>query len=391
MTLKPNNAPRLRYQLIAATFGRIVINTAQRMIYPFLNAISRGLGVPPETIRQLLSLRGAFGMMAPLFGPIVDRVGRRNAMLLGLIVLCAGLSLVAIAPSLISVFIAMMLIIACKFLFEPALQTYLSEHTPYSQRGLVIGLTEFGWSGAVLLGVPLAAYLIDRGDWLTPFLPLAGLGLLAGLWIGFVIPADPSQTAHAKANSLARWLSVIRNPNVIAALTVSLLISAANESLNVVYGEWLEVGFNLSVVQLGLTTTVIGVSELLGEGGVAALSDRLGKRQALMLGLALSTASYFVLPFVSGQLEWALAGIFAVYLTFEFAIVANLPLVSELMPEARNTVLSTAIAFHAAGRMIGAALGGWLFSLGFVWNGVAAGLMTALGIPLILWVVRERK
>jgi hypothetical protein len=53
--------------------------------------------------------------------------------------------------------------------------------------------------------------------------------------------------------------------------------------------------------------------------------------------------------------------------------------------------MSAAIASHAAGRMIGAQLGGLLFSYGFFWNSVAAGLLTCLGLPLILWVVRERK
>jgi predicted MFS family arabinose efflux permease len=391
MTSESNNAPRLRYQLIAATFARMVVNTAHRMFYPFLPALSRGLGVPPETLRFILSVRGAFGMSAPLFGPIGDRFGRRNAMLIGLAVFCAALTLVAIFPNLWTLFVAILLIIACKFIFDPALQAYLSERTPYSQRGLVIGLAELGWSGAFLLGVPLVGFLIERGGWRAAFLPLTVLALMGGMWIAFAIPADAPPTHHAKANGLSQSLAVLRNPIVLAALTVSLLISAANESLNVVYGDWLEQSFALSVAQLGLTTMVVGISELIGEGGVAVLSDRLGKRQTLALGLAISAASYFVLPFVSGKLEWAMAGVFAVYLAFEFAIVASLPLISELLPESRNAVMSTTIAFHAAGRMIGALVGGFLFRYGFVWNGVAAGLMTLVGIPLILWVVRERR
>lgn len=391
MTSESNNAPRLRYQLIAATFARMVINTAHRMFYPFLPALSRGLGVPPETLRYILSLRGAFGISAPLFGPVGERLGRRNAMLVGLAVFCAGLTLVAIFPNLWTLFAATLLIIVCKFIFDPALQAYLSERTPYSQRGLVIGLAELGWSGAFLLGVPLAGFLIERGGWRAPFLPVTGLALMAGVWLAFVIPANAPLAPHAKANGFSQSLAVLRNPIVLAALTVSLLISAANESLNVVYGDWLEKSFALSVAQLGLTTTVVGISELIGEGGVAVLSDRLGKRQTLALGLAVSAASYFALPFVSGKLEWAMAGVFAVYLAFEFAIVASLPLISELLPESRNAVMSTTIAFHSAGRMIGALAGGVLFRYGFMWNGIAAGLMTIAGIPLILWVVRERK
>jgi len=390
MISQPNTS-RLRFQLIAVTFARLIISTAQRMFYPFLPEISRGLGVSQDTLRWMLSLRGAYGMSAPLFGPIVDRFGRRNAMLIGMAIFCASLALVAIYPNVITVFLCILLIITSKFVFDPAIQAYLSDHVPYEKRGLVIALTEFGWAGAVLIGVPVVGFLIARGDWRAPFWPLAGLGVLAAIWMAAAIPPDPPHPGHTGLNGLDRWLKVIRNPVVLAALITNMLSAASNEIINIVYGSWMEQTFNLRVVQLGLSVAVIGVAELIAEGGVAVLSDRLGKRQTLILGLVVSAVSYFLLPFGSHSLEWALAGIFAVYLAFEFAIVASIPLISELMPEYRNTVMSTSIAAHAAGRMIGSLLGGFVFQFGFLWNGVVAGILTMIGIPLILWVVRERQ
>jgi predicted MFS family arabinose efflux permease len=367
----------------------MVMNSAHRMFYPFLPALSRGLGVEPQVLSTLLALRGAFGISAPVFGPIPERVGKRNALLIGVSIFCLGLSLAGLFPNIVTVAAAILMIILCKFIFDPALQAYLSERTPYAQRGLVIGLTEFGWSGAVLVGVPLAGWLIERGGWSAAFLPLAGAGLLAGVWIAFAIPADPPQPHHTKANGLSRGLAVLRHPAVVAALAVSLLASAANESLSVVYGQWLEHDFALPVFQLGLTTIVIGVSELIGEGGVAVLSDRLGKRRTLILGLILSALAYLLLPFISSTLPGALTGIFLVYLTFEFAIVASLPLISELLPESRNSVMSMTIASHSAGRMVGAQLGGFLFGFGFLWNGLVAGAMTLICILLIARYVRK--
>jgi len=369
----------------------MVMNTAHRMFYPFLPAFSRGLGVPVETLTTMLSLRGALGMSAPVFGPLADRLGRRTAMLIGMGLFCIGLSLVAAFPGIVTLFIVVMLIISAKFVFDPALQAYLAERIPYSQRGLAVALSELAWSGAVLIGVPLVGILIARGGWRAPFLPLAVVGALAAVWIVLIIPADAPHGRHAKAITLRQWLSLLREPSVMAAMAINLLSSGANESLNVVYGVWLERNFALTVTQLGFTTTVIGIAELIGEGGVAVLSDRLGKRQTIALGLVMSALAYFVLPLASFNIQWALAGIFFAYLTFEFAIVANIPLITELAPEARSTMVSMAVASHAAGRMLGALLGSFVFRYGFVWNGVAAGVATAIGIPLILWVVRERK
>lgn len=391
MTAQPNTGPRMRYQLMAATFARLVVNTAHRMVYPFLPALSRGLGLPLESLTAMLSARSALGMSSPFFGPIADRFGRRNAMLIGLTVFWAAMTLVALFPSYYTLFAAVILVVVCKFIFDPALQAHLGDRTAYSRRGLVIALTELAWSGAVLVGIPLAGFLIARGGWTAPFLPLAALGIAAGLGIWLVIPPTPPQQLNNEAGGSNHWMLVWRDPVTLAALSVGLLASAANENLNVVYGVWMEQSFGLSVVQLGLTTTVIGVAELFGEGFVAVIVDRLGKRRSIALGLAASAGAYFVLPLVASNIQFALVALFFVFITFEFCIVATIPLITELVPEARGATMSANVAFHAAGRMIGALAGAYLFRLGFVWNGAAAAALNVIGIPIVLWIVKERR
>lgn len=387
----PSAAPRLRVQLAVATFARVVLNTAHRMVYPFLPAISRGLGVPPEALTGLLALRGALGIAAPVFGGLPDRVGRRHALLIGLGLFAGALALVALLPSVYTFAAFLILVVVAKFIFDPALQAYLGDRTPYTRRGLVIALTELGWSGAALVGIPLAGLLIARGSWRAPFWPLAvfALAALAGLW--FVIPRDapaPGQTRASTAGHVAR---IWRSPAVLAALSLGLFTSAANENLGVVYARWLEATFGLSVAGLGLSMTVIGLAELVGEGLVMGLADRLGKRRAIALGLAASALAYLTLPFSAGSLNLALGGLFLVFIAFEFTLVASIPMMTELVPEARGRVMSTNVAFHAAGRMVGALLGGYLFQFGFVWNGLAAVGINLLAMAVIILFVRERR
>ncbi len=162
----------LRVQLVVATLARAVMNTAHRMVYALLPALSRGLGVPLEALTGLLSLRGALGMASPLFGGLPDRYGRRHAMLIGVAVFCAGVALVGVWPSYYAFAAYLILVVVAKFIFDPALQTYLGDRTPYARRGLVIAFTEIGWSGAALVGIPLAGLLIARAGWRAPFLPL---------------------------------------------------------------------------------------------------------------------------------------------------------------------------------------------------------------------------
>jgi predicted MFS family arabinose efflux permease len=328
-------------------------------------------------------------MTAPAFGVLPDRLGRRHAMLIGVLVFFAGLVVLALFPSYLTFTVAVVLVVVAKFLFDPALQAYLADRTPYSRRGLVIGLSEVGWSGAALVGIPLVGFLIARNTWRAPFLPVAGIGLAAGLLLWWMLPSDRPGAIPSGAATPGRWRAALR-PMVLAALSISLLSSMANEFLNVVFGAWLEGAFGLAAAGLGLSTTVVGVAELAGEGLVMTLADRLGKRRVIAFGLAASAAAYLALPYLAGSLELALAGLFLVFITFEFTIVSTIPLVTELVPEARSTVISTSAAFHAAGRMLGALAGPYLFRLGFQWTGITACLVNVAALVIVLALVRER-
>ncbi len=384
-------AVRLRTQVIVATLARVVINTGQRLVYAFLPALSRGLGVPQEALSALVSLRGALGLAAPVFGGLPDRIGRRLTTLLGLAVFVAGVALLGLFPSYYTFAVFLIAVAACKFMFDPAIQAYLSDRTPYSRRGLIIAFIELGWSGAALVGLPLVGFIIARYTWRAPFLPLAGAGLVVGAALWLVLPRDVPARGGAHTPGPGYVALIRQHPLVLAACCLGLLAGGANEIFNVVYAGWLEQAFGLSVAELGLTAGVIGAAELLGEVLVMALVDRLGKRRAVAVGLLVSAAAYAVIPFTGGRLPLALGGLFFVFLAFEFTLVGSLPLITELVPGARFRVISLNGALHAGGRMLGALAGTALFPLGIIWSGLAAALCNLLALALIVFVVRERR
>lgn len=373
--------------LLVTTPIRILYNTAYRMVYPFLPEFSRGLNVAPEVLAQLLALRGVLGLTGPMFGAVPDRFGQRPAILLGAAVFIAGAVAVAVWPSLPTFALLIFAVLIAKALHDPALLAHLGDQTPYAQRGRVMGISEFGWSGATFIGIPLFGFLIARFGWQAPFWPLALAGVLALLGLRLVIRPRPAATSRPAAP--LQWRALL-HPHVLAVLCYGGLTSSANEMLNVVYGGWMERDFHLSVAELGLTVTVIGAAELVGEGAVVALADRLGKRQMVLGATILAAAAYAALPALAGNLWLALGGVFLVYLGFETGIVANIPLLSELAPEARGTIISTSGALHGLGRMAGALLGAWLFSLEFAWVGWVAAGVNVLVAGMVWRFVRER-
>jgi len=380
----------LRAQLLAMTAARLVLNTGHRMIYPFLPTFARALGVPLETVALAVTARAGLGLISPVFGVLGDRHGRRAAMLGGLGLFALGMLLVTSWASVAALFGALLLANVGKLLFDPSMQAYIGDRVDYRRRGLAIALTELAWSGAFLVSIPPLGWLIDRtGSWRAPFPVLAVLGVLAMFMLQRMIPSD-WEGLGPRPSMLANLRTVLAHPVARAGLLLSLCFSAANETIGIIYGAWLEQDFNLKVTALGASAIVIGAAELIGEGGVAGFVDRVGKRRAIGLGVGLNALAALLLPALSGGPAAALAGLFFFYLTFEFGIVSALPLMTELVPHARATVMAGNVTAFSAGRMLGATLGPALFGMGLLANGVAAALLDGVALVLLVRYIHEQ-
>lgn len=384
------NNVRLRYQILAFVLARTTINTSYRMVYPFLPTIARGLGVELQAVTLAVTARSAVGLVGPLLGSLADLRGRKTALLFGSGLFTIAMLLVSYWPTYPALFTALLLTSASKIIFDPAMHAFIGDRVVYSQRGLAIALTEFGWAGAFLLGVPVTGWLIARGGWNAPFPFLAtlGLGIVAGLW--YLIPND---IRHKSTRPSFRQgvQYVVTSPAALAGLAVTLLISGSSEMVGIVYGLWMEQSFGLQIAALGAASAIIGIAELGGEGLVAVLADRFGKRRALGAGILCYALSCLLLPLLSSTLPGALIGLFFFYITFEFTVVTTIPLMTQLVPTARATLMSSMVAGISLGRSVGAFIGPMLFaSFGIGGNSLAAAACNLVALALLILFVREK-
>jgi predicted MFS family arabinose efflux permease len=359
------------------------------MIYPFLPTIARGLGVEPSAIQLAITARSSLGLLSPVLGSLSDQWGRKRAMLFGGGLFALAMLLVVLSPTYPALFAVLLLAAASKVIFDPAMQAYLGDRVQYSQRGLVIALTEFGWSGAYLVGMPFVGWLIARSGWNAPFGVLGMLAVVTLIWLWRVLPNDTLYKA-ARPTFRQGVRLVMAHPAARAALIFGLLISASSEMIGIVYGEWMEKTFRLSVIELGNVTAVIGIAELVSHILVAVLVDRLGKRRSVMMSLGLYALTCLLLPIIAVNLNSALAILFGFYLFFEFAVVSAISLWSELVPEARATLLGLVVTAFYLGRMFGSLVGPVLFkSFGLIANGAVGAGLNLVALVLVIWLVHE--
>ncbi|MHB1119328.1 MAG: MFS transporter [Bellilinea sp.] len=372
--------------LVLFTAIRTVANTSYRMVYPFLSTFQNGLGMSLGSFSLLLTLRSLMGLITPLFAPLADRRGRKLSMLLGLGVFTAAAALVVLWPSAIAFFIAVLLMSLAYLVFLPAMQAYIGDRVPYQRRGRAMGLTELSWSLAFILGVPAVGWLIGRsGNWQAAFPLLALLGGLSFIALWLLVPGDHAAHANsAAALNRSGLKQVLAVPAVRIGLAMGIMMTAANESVNLVFGLWLEGSFGLKLAALGAASAVLGLAELGGEGLSTGLVDWLGKEWSVRAGLLLNSLAAVGLVFSGGAVWSALLGLFVFYLSFEFTIVSALPMYSETMPSLRATVMASAVASFSIGRALGAIVGPFLFTTwSFPANAVAAVLFNLAAIVLL--------
>lgn len=392
---------------------RTVFNSAYRMIYAFLPIFGRGLGVDIKSMALALTTRSIIGSLGPFTASVSDVRGRKFGMLLGLALFTTGTALVVFIPTFPIFIISLVLATTGKYVFDPGMQAYLGDRIDYRERGRILAITEFGWSLAFILGIPLAGYLIALQGWIAPFRLFAFLGSITILALFLVLPTD-RHDERPKNGLIRNFHTVLTFGPALQALGVGMLISTANEVINVIFGVWLDeslmawvgpTGFTglfrflnffknalgLDIALLILAAIVIGISELCAEGLVARFVDKLGKPRAVAVGLIVNSLSALLLPILGRTTSGAMIGLFMFFISFEFALVSLIPMMTEIMPQTRATLMAFTVSALALGRASGAMLAPYLYSAGLMVSGIAAVFFNGLAMVLLYRFSRQDK
>jgi predicted MFS family arabinose efflux permease len=361
---------------------RLVLNTAFRFVYPFLPAISRGLGIPLAQGGFLVSARWIGTATTPL---AIQFAGggeaRRKTFRIALGMFISGLVVSVAFGAYWAALAGFAMYGLGKSMFDVTVHSYISDRVPYAERAKKMGYIELSWGGALLVGAPAAGWLIEKMGWEAPFWVLAVLALVGLAFSGLLLdvdrPLDPEAPRRLKLHKAS-----------VALLAASALFSLAAEVLFVVFGAWLEDSFSLSLSALGLSAVVLGIAELGGEGFTVLVTDRLGKKRSVLGGLTISIVAYSLMGAFATSQVLGLAMFAIALFGFEWTIVSSIPLASGMHETGRAKYLALGVVAMGLARSLGAAVAPALFTAGGltypVILAVAADVLAV--VVLIAWV-----
>lgn len=306
-------------------------------------------------------------LAAPFMGALADRFGRRPLVLGSLAVYVLAFCGYLFAGSASAFILLRALAGAFTAGLIPAVAGIVADLAPQDRRAQWIGIVNGGASVGWIAGPLLGGLLYDRWDYVVPFtasIVMAAITLgMAFLLLpethrvvtGMEGPRLPRQSLKASLQTLRDSL-----PHSLSTFFVLLAISFA------VMFAWafIEPQFmfyaydhlNWSSSQLGLTMSTYGVALMLGEFTLSRLSDRLGRKPVLILGLALFSAQFIGLAFFQDA-TWIVASFILAGLgnaLFDPALSAHLLDITPAEHKAR--VMGIKSMAGSIGNMLGPAL-----------------------------------
>lgn len=379
--------------------ARFLTDTVAQLFNPFLTIFAVGFGVDVVTLGRLLSLRLVTGIFTPVIGALADRHGYRRMMRLALLCVILGLLLVGSSRGIVALAVGMLIMGVGQAGFVPTLHAYLSARLPYAIRARGLGMLEYSWALAGIVGLFVIGQLLAVTSWRIPLFGLAGA--LAGIWLLFSLL--PAANNEQRGSDTARRSSVspfrqfinffdlgVRARSAYSAIIADGLLFFTGMQLMVVYGAWLSAEYGLGAAALGSIALLMGCSDLAGSVSVSLFTDRLGKRRSVMIGTVGTLIGYALLPWLNSSLVIAVAGIAFTRGCFEFGIVSQISLLSEQVPDQRGKMMSLGSAIVMLCGAVANITGPWLYVHYGVWGVCITSVVALLlSLAMLVGLVRE--
>lgn len=399
-TPKPSSTRNLIFNVLIM---RIVMDTGTKLFFPYLSVIATGLGTTTVELGKLLSWRNMAGLISPFLGTAADKRGYRPIISGSLVVSGIGFLTIYLSQSPPIFLLGILLSAVGGAGAGPNIAAYLSHRLPWEKRARGLGVVEYAWGLASVIGVSASGYLIAQTSWRMPFLVVGlALFLFAAAFMRF--PPSGHEKSKAELDEIALGNAKLslaqkaRNffdlgPNwrsAWATILGDIFTRFAGFVLFINFGTMLVDQFGLDAAGLAGAVFWLGFADITGSVSVSLLGDRIGKRQSTIGGSIMGAIFFGILPFWSGGLAFVVLGIFLARSFFEFSIVSYLVLASEQAPGHRGKMLALRGAFSLISAFASTRLGPQLYEAwgvpGFAWP---AAISLVISATVSFFLVRD--
>jgi MFS family permease len=393
--------PHWRRNLAVSLVGSFTTIIAMTLLLPFLPLYVAQLGVQdPAAVVQWSGV--AYGatffaaaLVAPLWGRLGDRFGRKLMLVRASLGMAIAMSLMGMVENVWQL-VALRLLVGFAGGYSSGSMILVATQTPKDRSGWALGVMSSGIMAGNLVG-PLI------GGALPPL-----IGIRATFWIaGFVIflaflatcflIKEERQVVRARAAAAGGkggWSAIPDKGPLIAMLLTGMLLMFANMSIEPIITVYVaELVSDPATVTLvaGVTMSAAALGSILSASRLGRLADRVGHWN-VVIG-AMAVAALLLVPQAFVREAWQLV---ALRFLMGLALGGLLPCIAAVIRHAvpdhvAGSALGYSVSSQYVGQVAGPLLGGFIgghFGMRSVF--VATCLLMAGGALFNLWASRRR-
>lgn len=357
-----------------------VVGSNGLLLSPILGEVSHALDTSVESVAKVMSAYGGgTALSALVLAPLIDRIGARRSLLIGLSLALTSLLASAMATHVTMLGVAQVLAGFGAGLVLPGAYSLATRLTRPQQASQALGRVLTGWSLSMVIVVPIAAYIAEHLSWRFAYLMLA-VGVVLVLPRIYCLSKELDISV---SNDQPRGVVVaLRYPGVVPMLTISFVFSIAFYGVFAFLIREAQSSLHIPTGLSGLLVLAYGIGFAMTTTAGSAIG-RLGPNKLLPIAL-IANALIFVLQVPAMQSFFTLLIVVVTWGVVEHLCLGSMVLLlSQVRPDRRGTVLGLNSAITYAGFMFGTAIASDLYpKFGFV-----SLVITAVGLHVVATVI----
>ncbi|MEY4487400.1 MAG: hypothetical protein RL440_1947 [Bacteroidota bacterium] len=285
------------------SFSMFFFMLSFNLILPEMNGFISSLGGSEVKGSIIFLFSIAAGLSRPFAGKLADLIGRKRSVYIGLaIAIIASLSYAWVG--VLYLFFVLRFAHGLSAGFAPTGATaLLTDMLPPGKKGAAMGLWGTFISLGIGVGQALGSYIFAHSNFNTLFMASAGFGVLALMLLSPIKETLPEQQAFRWRQLLIKWEDVVE-PSVKPAALIMLLTAISSGLIFVLTPDY---SAYLGIANKGYFFGIYVLSTIGIRLVFSSLSDRIGRRETMLIGCSLLVLSMTLLGFSDDVWSYSLA------------------------------------------------------------------------------------
>ncbi|WP_454690412.1 multidrug efflux MFS transporter [Achromobacter aloeverae] len=366
--MSSDHNPHWHRNLLVCLFGSFSTLVGMTLMLPFLPLYVEELGVKDHAaIVQWSGIAyGATfltaGIVAPLWGHLGDRYGRKPMLIRASFGMAICISLIGFSTNVWQL-LALRLLTGIAGGYSSGATILVAVQTPKNRSAWALGVLSSGIMAGNLIGPLIGGSLPPLIGIRATFWLSGGLIFIAFLATTFLVKEGPRPAGAAKNRPKGGWSHIPRRDVVLTMLFTGMLLMFANMSIEpiiTVYVSTLVADPARVTFVAGLAMSAAALGSILSASRLGRLADRIG--HAYVIVLALCVAAVLLIPQAFVTAGWQLVGLrFLMGLALGGLLPCIAAVVRHNVPDHFvGSIMGYSVSSQYVGQVTGPLLGGYV-------------------------------